>query len=53
MMLGRIYGKGLTESRRRLQGAGAAQPIKLATSPAQMEKLLLRRGLDGRHPRFG
>ena len=52
MMLGKIYGKGMTDLDAAYKALEQLKPIKLVDFTGQMEKMLLSgRGGDGRHPR--
>ena len=52
MMLGKIYGKGLTDLDAAYKALEQLKPIKLVDFTGQMEKMLLSgEVIDGRHPR--
>ena len=54
MMLGKIYGKGLTDLDAAYKALEQLKPIKLVDFTGQMEKMLLSGEVsDRRHPRFG
>ena len=54
MMLGKIYGKGLTDLDAAYKALEQLKPIKLVDFTGQMEKMLLSGEVsDGRDPRFG